>query len=183
MAEVTVHFCLQSYLAEYWYRQVSTLILKAKASAQKQQQTLLGMFAKKKNPIPPTVSTPLPIHPAPKVSAPAPKIDSNSEHALSECCYIVVASCWDVDVAIHIQYVIIVCYFYIRYVISIFSMFFPPWLVGSALGGLKKKFNTPLHFACLYCTISIYLPHHVTCDRTKFRHSTGWLSLVVLITI
>ena len=35
----------------------------------------------------------------------------------------------------------LVCYVYIGYVISVFGMLFPPWLVGSALGGLKKKFN------------------------------------------
>ena len=35
----------------------------------------------------------------------------------------------------------LVCYVYIGYVISIFGMLFPPRSVGSALGGLKKKFD------------------------------------------
>jgi hypothetical protein len=67
------------------------------------------------------------------------EIDSNSEHMLSQCCYVMVASCRDIDVVIHIQHIIIICYFYIGYVISVFGMFFHHgWLV-QPLVALKKK--------------------------------------------
>ena len=58
------------------------------------------------------------------------------------------------------SYYIIVCYFYIWYVISVFGMFFPPWSVGSALGGLKKKSDTPLVFT-VFAKDMEYSSHYI----------------------